>query len=241
MQFGEDDGSGIELVLAHLHKTFPEIDSLYYVINLKKNETFNDQEVVLYKGKPYIEEYIENLLFKIGPKSFFQTNTSQTAKLYQKALDMADLTGKETVYDLYCGTGTIANFIARKAEKVIGIEVIAEAVEDARENALLNGIQNTTFITGDIKDMLSDSFTSAHGHPDVIITDPPRAGMHEDAVAGIIALNPMRIIYISCNPATQARDLIRLTERYSILEVQPFDMFPHTHHLENIVSLKRKD
>jgi 23S rRNA (uracil1939-C5)-methyltransferase len=194
----------------------------------------------LYSGKPYIEENIANLFFKIGPKSFFQTNTSQTAKLYNKALQMAELTGKETVYDLYCGTGTIANFVAQSAEKVIGIEVIAEAVEDARENALLNGIQNTTFVTGDIKDILSDSFTSTHSDPDVIITDPPRAGMHEDAVNGIIALNPRRIIYISCNPATQARDLIKLCEHYTIVEVQPFDMFPHTHHLENIVSLKRK-
>jgi len=241
VQFGEKDVHGIELVMSHLDETFPEIDSLHYVVNLKKNETFHDQEVILYKGKPYIKEYIDNLQFKIGPKSFFQTNTSQTTKLYRKALEMAQLSGKEIVYDLYCGTGTIANFVARKSEKVIGVEVIAEAVEDAWENAQLNGIRNTTFITGDIKDMLSDSFKSAHGDPDVIITDPPRTGMHEDAVNGIIALNPQRIIYISCNPATQARDLIKLTEHYTILEVQPFDMFPHTHHLENIVSLKRID
>ncbi len=241
LQFGEQDTEGIQAVMAFLANTFPEITSLQYVVNLKKNETFNDQALILYRGKPYIEENIDALRFRIGPKSFFQTNTSQTIKLYRKALDMAELTGMETVYDLYCGTGTIANFVARKAEKVIGIEVIPEAVVDAHENALLNSIQNTTFITGDIKDMLSDSFKSTHGHPDVIITDPPRAGMHEDAVDGIIALNPKRIIYISCNPATQARDLIRLVERYAIQEVQPFDMFPHTHHLENIVSLKRKD
>jgi 23S rRNA (uracil1939-C5)-methyltransferase len=241
VQFGEQDTDGIQAVMAFLANTFPEITSLQYVVNLKKNETFNDQELILYRGKPYIEENIVALRFRIGPKSFFQTNTSQTVKLYRKALDMAELTGKETVYDLYCGTGTIANFVARKTEKVIGIEVIAEAVADAHENALLNGIQNTTFITGDIKDMLSNSFKSTHGHPDVIITDPPRAGMHEDAVDGIIALNPKRIIYISCNPATQARDLIKLVENYIIQEVQPFDMFPHTHHLENIVSLKRKD
>lgn len=241
VQFGEVDKKGIGAVMEHLNTTFPEIDSLQYVVNLKKNETFNDQEVILFKGKPYIEEYIDNLVFKIGPKSFFQTNTSQTAKLYRKAVEVAGLCGKETVYDLYCGTGTIANFVAQSAEKVIGIEVINEAVEDARENAMLNGISNATFIAGDIKDMLSSSFTLTHGLPDVIITDPPRAGMHEDAVNGIITLNPRRIIYISCNPATQARDLIKLCEHYTIVEVQPFDMFPHTHHLENIVSLKRKD
>ncbi len=241
VQFGEQDTDGIQAVMAFLDNTFPEITSLQYVVNLKKNETFNDQTVILYRGKQFIEESIDGLRFRIGPKSFFQTNTSQTVKLYSKALDMAELTGKETVYDLYCGTGTIANFVARKAEKVIGVEVIAEAVEDARENALMNGIHNATFISGDIKDMRSDSFKSAHGHPDVIITDPPRAGMHEDALDGIMTLNPKRIIYISCNPATQARDLIKLVENYSIQEVQPFDMFPHTHHLENIVSLKRKD
>jgi 23S rRNA (uracil1939-C5)-methyltransferase len=241
VQFGEQDTDGIQAVMAFLDNTFPEITSLQYVVNLKKNETFNDQTVILYRGKQFIEESIDGLRFRIGPKSFFQTNTSQTVKLYSKALDMAELTGKETVYDLYCGTGTIANFVARKGKKVIGVEVITEAVEDARENALMNGIHNATFISGDIKDMLSDSFKSAHGHPDVIITDPPRAGMHEDALDGIIALNPKRIIYISCNPATQARDLIKLVENYSIQEVQPFDMFPHTHHLENIVSLKRKD
>lgn len=241
VQFGELDVKGIEQVMMFLDNTFPEIDSLQYVVNLKKNETFNDQEIILFKGSPYIKENIDNLLFKIGPKSFFQTNTLQTAKLYRKAMEMADLNGNETVYDLYCGTGTIANFVAQKAKKVIGIEVIAEAVEDAKENARINSIKNTTFITGDIKDILSDSFKSTYGFPDVVITDPPRAGMHQEVVEGILAFNPARIVYISCNPATQARDLALLTVNYDIQEIQPIDMFPHTHHLENIVLLKRKD
>ena len=237
VQFGERDEKRIEQVMNFLKSTFPQIDALYYVVNLKKNETFHDQELILYSGKEFIEENIGELKFKIGPKSFFQTNTEQTEKLYSKAMEMAKLHGNEVVYDLYTGTGTIANFIAKNAKKIVGIETIKEAIDDALENATLNDIDNTTFLVGDIKDTLSDEFFTKFGNPDVIITDPPRAGMHSDVIETIIKAKPKRIVYISCNPATQARDLERLTDEYIIEEVQPFDMFPHTHHLENIVSL----
>lgn len=238
MQFGENDEKGIRLIMDFLKSEFPGIDSLYYVVNLKKNETFHDQELILYNGKPFIEENISGLTFKIGPKSFFQTNTEQTEKLYAKAMEMASLKGDELIYDLYTGTGTIANYVAKKSRKVIGIETIKEAIEDAKENAKLNNITNTDFFAGDIENMMNEDFLIQHGHPDLIITDPPRAGMHSSVVETIIKAKPERIVYISCNPATQARDLERLTDVYKIEEVQPFDMFPHTHHLENIVSLK---
>lgn len=239
-QFGEQDQEGVNLVMDFIQETFPQIDSLYYVINLKKNETFHDQELILFSGKAFIEEKIDELIFKIGPKSFFQTNTEQAQKIYAKAMEMAKLKGDEIVYDLYTGTGTIANYIAKKARKVIGIETIKEAIYDARENANLNNISNSSFIAGDIKDTLTKDFFEEHGEPDVIITDPPRAGMHNDVVDTLLKARANRIIYISCNPATQARDLASLTVDYAIEEVQPFDMFPHTHHLENIVSLKLK-
>jgi 23S rRNA (uracil1939-C5)-methyltransferase len=240
VQFGENDENNIPWLMAHIQSTFPAIDSLYYVINLKNNETFYDQNMILYSGKAFIEEKINHLTFKIGPKSFFQTNTIQTEKLYSKVMEMAHLTGNEIVYDLYCGTGTITNFIAQNAKKAIGIESIKEAIDDARENTKLNKIDNSFFVVGDIKDVLDENFISTHGRPDVIVTDPPRAGMHKDVVQAILKLSPARIVYVSCNPATQARDLAFMTDNYTIKEVQPFDMFPHTHHLENIVLLSKK-
>ncbi len=238
LQFGEQDKEGIQLMMEFIKESFPQINSLYYVVNLKKNETFHDQELILFSGESFIEEQIDDLKFKIGPKSFFQTNTEQAQKLYAKAMEMAKLQGDEIVYDLYTGTGTIANYVARNARKVIGIETIEEAIDDAIENANLNNISNCSFVVGDIKDTLTKELFNQYGSPDVIITDPPRAGMHNDVVEAILNSKANRIVYISCNPATQARDLARLTDDYKIEEIQPFDMFPHTHHLENIVSLK---
>ncbi|MCL4156817.1 UNVERIFIED_CONTAM: hypothetical protein GTU68_047064 [Idotea baltica] len=240
VQFGEKNADGVQSVMDFLSNSFPQIDSLYYVVNLKLNETFLDQELVLHAGNAFIEEQMEDLKFKIGPKSFFQTNTEQALALYTKAREMAKLQGNETVYDLYTGTGTIANFIAKKAKKVIGIETVKEAIEDAQENSRYNNIENCHFFVGDIKDTLNHDFFAQHGAADVIITDPPRAGMHADVVETILQAAPKKIVYISCNPATQARDLARITDEYIVEEVQPFDMFPHTHHLENIVSLRRK-
>jgi 23S rRNA (uracil1939-C5)-methyltransferase len=240
VQFGENDEDKILKLMAHIQDTFPSIDSLYYVINLKNNDTFYDQNLILYSGKAFIEEKINHLHFKIGPKSFFQTNTTQTEKLYARVMEMAQLTGNELVFDLYCGTGTITNFIAQKAQKAIGIETIKEAIDDARENAVLNNIKNSHFFVGDIRDVLDEQFIEKYGHPDVVITDPPRAGMHKDVVQAILKLNPSRIVYVSCNPATQARDIALLIDHYQIEEVKPFDMFPHTQHLENIVSLSKK-
>lgn len=239
VQFGEDDPQSIKLIMNHLIEKFPQINALYYVINLKKNETFHDLEMCLFYGNEFIDEKIDNLTFRLGPKSFFQTNTNQTEKLYKKALEMANLTGNEIAYDLYCGTGTITNFVAQKTHKAIGIETIKEAVNDAIQNAKLNNITNSEFITGDIKEVLSEEFQNKYGKPDVIFTDPPRAGMHKDVITSILSLEPAKIIYISCNPATQARDLSFLVNQYEIVEIQPFDMFPHTHHLENIVLLKK--
>jgi 23S rRNA (uracil1939-C5)-methyltransferase len=238
VQFGAEDEESINQVMEHLKNKFPEITSLYFVINLKRNETFLDLETHLFSGEPYIEETIGNLTFKLGPKSFFQTNTRQTQKLYEKVLEMAALSGVETVYDLYCGTGTIANFIAHRARKVVGIENVSAAVEDAQENAKANNIENTSFVLGDVKDLLDEDFILKYGNPDVVITDPPRAGMHKDVVEVIQKIKPGKLIYVSCNPATQARDLAELDACYEILEIQPFDMFPHTHHLENIVAMK---
>ena len=230
----------IKNFLEWLHKEFPEIISLLYVENLKFNDTIGDQEVHVYFGQDHIMEEMEGLQFKVGPKSFYQTNTEQAYELYKVARDFAELTGNELVYDLYTGTGTIANFVSRQARQVIGIEYVPEAIEDARVNSKINNIENTTFFAGDMKDILNNDFIAAHGHPDVIITDPPRAGMHEDVVNVILNAEPKRIVYVSCNPATQARDLALLDAKYRVTKVQPVDMFPHTQHVENVVQLCRR-
>ena len=227
-------------LMQHLADTFPEITSLLYVDNHKCNDTFGDQEVVVFKGEDHIYEEMEGLKFKVGPKSFYQTNTDQAFHLYQVARDFAQLTGNELVYDLYTGTGTIANFVSRKARKVIGIEYVPEAIEDAKVNSEINGIDNTLFFAGDMKDILNREFIEEYGKPDVIITDPPRAGMHQDVVNTILFAAPQRIVYVSCNPATQARDLQLLDAEYRVVKVQPVDMFPHTQHVENVVLLERK-
>lgn len=228
-------------LMGYLRDTFPEIVSLLYVVNTKLNDTIADQEVVVFAGQDHIMEEMEGLHFKVGPKSFYQTNTEQAYELYKVARSFAELTGKELVFDLYTGTGTIANFVARQAQRVIGIEYVSEAIEDAKVNASLNGLDNTLFIAGDMKDILTESFVSEHGRPDVIITDPPRAGMHEDVVNTILSAAPQRIVYVSCNPATQARDLNMLDSKYRVARVQPVDMFPHTQHVENVVQLIRRD
>lgn len=211
-----------------------------YVINEKLNDTITDQEVICFHGEDHIYEQMEELKFKIGPKSFYQTNSEQAYNLYAQTRDLAGLTGDETVYDLYTGTGTIANFIARHAHKVIGIEYVPEAIEDARVNSSINGITNTLFYAGDMKEVLNEAFIARHGKPDVIITDPPRAGMHPDVVNTILNAAPERIVYVSCNSATQARDLHLMDADYKVMAVQPVDMFPHTHHVENIVLLHRR-
>jgi len=210
------------------------------VVNLKLNDSLTDQEFVLFSGKDYIEEQMEDLTFRVGPKSFYQTNSKQALELYRVARRMANLSGNELVYDLYTGTGTIANFVARQARQVIGIEYVPEAIEDARLNSQLNGIDNTLFYAGDMKQVLTDQFVAQHGVPDVMIIDPPRAGMHEDVVNVILNAQPRRLVYVSCNPATQARDIALLNGAYAIVEVQPVDMFPHTHHVENVVLLQHR-
>lgn len=219
---------------------FPQITSLLYVDNQKCNDTFGDLELTLYKGNDHIFEIMEGLRFKVGPKSFYQTNTDQAYHLYSVARQFAGLTGEEVVYDLYTGTGTIANFVARSAKKVVGIEYVPEAIEDAKVNSDINGIGNTLFFAGDMKDILTDEFIAGHGRPDVIITDPPRAGMHPDVVETILRAKPRRIVYVSCNPATQARDLQLLDRLYKVVAVQPVDMFPHTPHVENVAALELK-
>ncbi|WP_337625543.1 23S rRNA (uracil(1939)-C(5))-methyltransferase RlmD [Phocaeicola sp.] len=219
---------------------FPQITSLLYVVNNKCNDTIGDLDVCVFKGKDHIFEEMEGLRFKVGPKSFYQTNSEQAYNLYKVARDFAGLTGNELVYDLYTGTGTIANFVSRQAKKVIGIEYVPEAIEDAKVNSELNGIKNTLFYAGDMKDILTENFIRTHGRPDVIITDPPRAGMHGDVIQVILAAEPERIVYVSCNPATQARDLQLLDVKYKVKAVQPVDMFPHTHHVENVVLLEKK-
>ena len=219
---------------------FPQITSLLYVINNKCNDTIGDLDVQVFKGKDHIFEEMEGLRFKVGPKSFYQTNSEQAYNLYKVARDFAGLTGNELVYDLYTGTGTIANFVSRQAKQVIGIEYVPEAIEDAKVNSELNGIENTLFYAGDMKDILTKDFIREHGRPDVIITDPPRAGMHGDVVQVILEAEPERIVYVSCNPATQARDLQLLDVKYKVKAVQPVDMFPHTHHVENVVLLEKK-
>jgi len=237
--FHEDEPVRIAL-LKHLSEKFPQITSLLYIINAKANDTITDQEVFVYKGSDCIYEEMEGLKFKIGPKSFYQTNSEQAYQLYKVARDFAQLTGNEVVYDLYTGTGTIANFIAHQAKQVIGIEYVPEAIDDAKENSRLNKIENTLFYAGDMKDILQEEFILQHGKPDVIITDPPRAGMHDDVVKAILFAAPKRIVYVSCNPATQARDLSLLDTAYRVTKVQPVDMFPHTHHVENVVLLELK-
>jgi 23S rRNA (uracil1939-C5)-methyltransferase len=218
---------------------FPRITSMFYVINSKRNDSLADQEPVLYRGADHLTEEMDGLKFRIGPKSFYQTNTRQAIILYRTAKDFAGLTGNEIVYDLYTGTGTIANFVAGMASKVIGIEYIEEAVRDAVINSEINGIKNSVFYAGDIKAILNQEFVRANGKPDVIITDPPRAGMHEDVVKSIISAAPQKVVYISCNPATQARDISLMTGQYRVAAVQPVDMFPHTHHVENVVLLEK--
>ncbi len=228
-------------LLQHVADKFPQITSLLYVVNNKCNDTITDLDVVTFKGTDHIFEEMEGLRFKVGPKSFYQTNSEQAYILYSKVREFANLTGDELVYDLYTGTGTIANFVASKARKVIGIEYVPEAIEDAKVNSEINGIGNTLFFAGDMKDILTQGFIDEHGHPDVIITDPPRAGMHGDVVNTILFAAPRRIVYVSCNPATQARDLQLLDAAYRIEAVQPVDMFPHTHHVENIVLLEKRN
>ena len=237
VQFGEDDPAGIEKVMGFIHEKFPQITSLLFIVNLKKNETFHDQEVITFKGRDYIEEEMEGLKFRIGPKSFYQTNSDQAYELYKVAREFAALQGSEVVYDLYTGTGTIANFIAKKAKQVIGIEYVEEAIQDAKLNSKINGIENTIFYAGDMKDIFNDDFLMMHEKPDVIITDPPRAGMHEDVVRMMLKFNAPKIVYVSCNPATQARDIALLAEKYDVIKVQPVDMFPQTYHVENVVLL----
>lgn len=219
---------------------FPQITSLLYVNNQKCNDTINDLEVKTFKGSDHMFEVMEGLRFKVGPKSFYQTNTEQAYHLYSVAREFAGLTGNELVYDLYTGTGTIANFVAKKARQVVGIEYVPEAIEDAKVNSEINGIGNTTFFAGDMKDLLTEDFIAEHGQPDVIITDPPRAGMHGDVVDVILGAKPKRIVYVSCNPATQARDIQLLDVDYKVKAVQPVDMFPHTPHVENVVLLERR-
>lgn len=236
----DGDEESAKALLKHLADSYPEITALMYVDNQKLNDTIGDQEVLVFKGNDHIFETMEDLRFKVGPKSFYQTNTEQAYHLYCVAREFAQLTGDELVYDLYTGTGTIANFVAKKAKKVIGIEYVPEAIEDAKVNSGVNNIDNTLFYAGDMKDILTDDFISEHGRPDVIITDPPRAGMHPDVVQTIINAAPKRIVYVSCNPATQARDLQLLDPHYRVTAVQPVDMFPHTPHVENVVLLEKR-
>ena len=238
MVFGEDDREKIEALMQAIKDNFPEITSLQYVVNTKVNDTIADQEILLYSGREYILEEMEGLRFRVGPKSFYQTNSRQAYELYKVARDMAGLTGSELVYDLYTGTGTIANFVARRARQVIGIEYVEDAIKDAKINSAENGISNTLFYAGDMKDVLTDEFVERHGRPEVMIVDPPRAGMHGDVVNVILNARPETIVYVSCNPATQARDLSLLDVAYTVEAVQPVDMFPHTHHVENVVKLK---
>lgn len=243
VQVAYDKADWLEIVLEAIAANFPQVTSLQYVINTKRNDTFHDLNIVCWKGNAYITEEMKKptgegvLKFRVGPKSFYQTNSDQAYVLYQVAWRMADLKGDELVYDLYTGTGTIASFVSGNAKKVIGLEYVAAAIEDAKSNAQLNAISNTDFYAGDMKDLLNDAFLSKHGRPDVVITDPPRAGMHEDVCKMLLKAAPERIVYVSCNPATQARDLKILSEKYDLLAIQPVDMFPHTTHVENVVSL----
>jgi 23S rRNA (uracil1939-C5)-methyltransferase len=235
---GEDDEKKRTALLEHVMRQFPSVTTLVYTINTKKNDSINDLEPVVYHGKGFVIERMEDFQFKIGPKSFFQTNSKQGEQLYKVTRDFADLTGNEIVYDLYCGTGSIGIFVSKKAKKIIGVEMIAAAIEDARENAALNNLTDAVFIAGDVTRICDDDFFAEHGRPDVIISDPPRAGMHEKLVKKILEMEAPTVVYVSCNPATQARDLNWLDEKYALTRMQPVDMFPHTLHIENVVQLK---
>ena len=240
IQFFENQPENIELLLNHLKTKFPQITSLQFVINQKGNDTLQDLDIITFYGRDHIFEEMEGLKFKISAKSFYQTNSPQAYELYKITLDLCGLTGDEVVYDLYTGTGTIANFVAKKAKQVVGVEYVEDAVIDAKNNSEFNGISNTLFYAGDMKDVLNEAFITKHGKPDVIITDPPRAGMHEDVVRVLLKAAPKKIVYVSCNPATQARDLAMMMEQYEIKEIQPVDMFPQTAHVENVVLLESK-
>ena len=238
--FGEDDEAARQDLMTYIRDTFTEITSLYFTINRKFNDSLHDQVPMLYAGKPDVVEVLGGLQFKVGPKSFFQTNTRQAEVLYSITKSFAALTGKEVVYDLYCGTGSIGIFVSDQAASVIGVELIPEAIADAEENAVLNGISHAKFFAGDVADICTNDFFAVHGRPDVIITDPPRAGMHEKLVQQILEMAAPVVVYVSCNPATQARDLQLLSEKYAVTAIRPVDMFPHTHHIENVVQLKLK-
>jgi len=238
--FGEDDEATRQDLMTYIRDAFSEITSLYFTINRKFNDSLHDQVPVLFAGKPYVVEVLGGLKFKVGPKSFFQTNTRQAEVLYGITKSFAALTGKEVVYDLYCGTGSIGIFVSDQAASVIGVELIPEAIADAEENAVLNGISHAKFFAGDVADICTTDFFAVHGRPDVIITDPPRAGMHEKLVQQILEMAAPVVVYVSCNPATQARDLQLLSEKYAVTAIRPVDMFPHTHHIENVVQLKLK-
>jgi 23S rRNA (uracil1939-C5)-methyltransferase len=238
--FGERDEESLNEIMQFLETTFPEITTLLYTLNLKWNDSIFDLEPLTWKGKGYVMEALEDFRFKIGPKSFFQTNTAQGERLYQITREFAELDGTQILYDLYCGTGSIGIFCSRGAKKIIGVEAIAAAVEDAKQNAAINNINHAEFFAGDVIDVCNDAFFAAHGKPDVIITDPPRAGMHQKLVEKILEIEAPTVVYVSCNPATQARDLALLDQKYSVTKVQPVDMFPHTHHIENVVQLKRR-
>jgi 23S rRNA (uracil1939-C5)-methyltransferase len=240
IQFYKEDKAKRELLLNFLSKEFPEITSLLYVVNQKANDTIYDQDIICFKGRDHIFEEMEGLRFKINAKSFYQTNSDQAFELYKITREFADLSGSELVFDLYTGTGTIAQFIAKDCKKVIGIESVPDAILAAEENAQLNKIENVEFFTGDMKTAFNDLFLKTHGKPDVIITDPPRDGMHKDVVKQLIKIGSERIVYVSCNSATQARDLELLNEMYKVMKVQPVDMFPQTHHVENVVLLKKR-
>jgi len=240
IQFFEDDKQNRELLLDHLYEKFPQITSLQYVINQKANDTLYDTNIKLYKGRDYILEEMEGLKFSINAKSFYQTNSDQAFELYKITRDFAGLTGNEIVYDLYTGTGTIAQFVSKKAKKVIGVESVPEAIEDAKANAKRNEITNCEFFVGDMKVVFNEAFIAKHGQPDVIITDPPRDGMHKDVIEQILKIEPQKIVYVSCNSATQARDLALMDEKYKVTRVRPVDMFPQTHHVENVVLLEKR-
>ena len=238
--FNENDKERIDALMSHLQRLFPEITSLIYMINEKWNDSLGDREPICFAGKDHIIEEMEGLQFKVGPKSFYQTNSEQAYELYKVTREFAELKEDDVLYDLYTGTGTIANFCARRAKKVVGVEYVPEAIEDAKINSMINGIENTTFYAGDMKDVMSDEFIARNGRPDVIILDPPRAGVDERVLEVIKRAAPERMVYVSCNPSTQARDLALLNDMYEILAVQPVDMFPHTHHVENVVKLRKR-
>jgi 23S rRNA (uracil1939-C5)-methyltransferase len=238
--FAYPEEGQVELLMEFVKEKFPQVASLLYIVNQKRNDTIFDQDIHVYAGRDFIYEEMEGLRYKVGPKSFYQTNSAQAYELYKITRDFADLKGDELVYDLYTGAGTIANFVAKKAREVVGVEYVPTAIEDAKVNSSINDITNTKFYAGDMKDVLTPSFIAEHGKPDVVITDPPRAGMHADVVARLLEMESPRIVYVSCNAATQARDLVLLGEKYEVKRIKPVDMFPHTQHVENVVLLELK-